>query len=809
MICVKCGHHNSDSARYCATCGQMLPAVERASLTPGQTMNNAQYRIVRQVGKGGMGTVYIAQNTQAFDRLCIIKEMIPYYEPGQEDKARDRFELEARTLAALKHPNIPDMYGFFSEHGHNYIVMEYIEGKSLDKMLEEAQGPLKAEDVIRFGVEICRVLEYLAQITPAPVVHCDIKPGNIIIEQNSNQAVLVDFGTAKSRYRTLNTAQPDAKHVSVYGTVGYAPPELYRGEAEPKSDVFSLAATMYHLISGDDPRDHPFQWPGMPRIPAPLATIIQQALATELNQRPTAEQFRQQLEAYRAGSPGAVEALHFPDGNQATTLTGVLDLALRNWGYSQEILYNGSLLNWLQNKLNNQEAAARAAEAVKQFPQQPNGGLDLFLRSLNPRLPVPAIAVAPQVVNLGYLQAGDAFTFKVSLSNGGPGGCRGTIECSETWLKSAESAYALGPGDNLSLTFTIRAGGNIPTDRPLEGVIQLKHALGQPSLVKVHLEVRSSAPNPLIRPTVKPITVQNTKPNSIPARKAPKRPNKRLLWLVPLFIVLGMSAYFGYGLIPPGTTSDAEVKAGIESLQKGEWQAAFKVLKRISADNNQQITLAGAALDNTLATIAAGEVSLSPPDTIAGEAVIVAVVGFALQRFEVTNLQWQRYVNDGHLSPPGWPGGHFPNGQALLPVVGITWEQAQAYAAWAGLRLPSESEWMLAARSTQNRSNPWGNNDDPHGGNFKSSVPSPGTRSNIGSFGSDVTPEGVYDLAGNIQEWTADYYAPLRLPYAPPSQGSEVVVLGSAFDVYYQGIWDRQHFTSTLFSNDRGFRCAK
>ena len=166
MNCLKCGHENSANARYCATCGQVLPAVERASLSQGQTMDNGQYRIVRQVGKGGMGAVYIAQNTQAFDRLCIIKEMIPYYEPGQEDKARERFVQEARILAALKHPNIPDMYGFFSEKGHNYIVMEYIEGKSLDKMLEEDKGPLKPEDAIRYGVEVCRVLE--SQIYSSP-----------------------------------------------------------------------------------------------------------------------------------------------------------------------------------------------------------------------------------------------------------------------------------------------------------------------------------------------------------------------------------------------------------------------------------------------------------------------------------------------------------------------------------------------------------------------------------------------------------------------------------------------------------------
>lgn len=808
MNCLKCGHENSANARYCATCGQVLPAVERASLSQGQTMDNGQYRIVRQVGKGGMGAVYIAQNTQAFDRLCIIKEMIPYYEPGQEDKARERFVQEARILAALKHPNIPDMYGFFSEKGHNYIVMEYIEGKSLDKMLEEAKEPLKPEDAIRYGVEVCRVLEYLAQITPEPVVHCDIKPGNIIIDQNSHQAVLVDFGTAKSRYRNLNPAQPDAKRVSVYGTVGYAPPELYRGEADPKTDVFSLAATLYHLISGDDPRDHPFQWPGMQGIPAPLAKIIQQALATEIDQRLTAEQFRQQLEAYRAVSPGAVQALRFPDGNQATTLTGVLDLALRNWGYTQEILYDGSLMRWLQNTLTDKEAANRAADAVKQYPKQPNGGLDLFLRSLNPRIPSPAVAAAPQVVNLGTLLAGDAPSFKVILSNGGPGGCRGTIECSESWVKPAESGYALGPGDSLPLSFTILASDHLPTERPLEAVIQLKHAVGQPALIKVRLEVRSPQ-RPATSTTVKVQAGPSAKASPRVVRKVPKRPIGRLLRLLPVIVGLGLAAFLIYKFIPLGEVSDSAVQAGIASLKKGEWQSAFAVLKRISASNTQQVALAGAVLDEALADIPAGDVFLGSQDAISGEGVMTTVSGYALQRFEVTNLQWQLYVNEGGPIPPKWIAGHFPNEQALWPVVGITWTQAQFYAKWAGLRLPTEAEWMLAARGPENRVHPWGNDDDPRGGNFRSSVQSPSGRGNIGSFGRDVTPGGVYDLAGNVREWTADFYAPYRQPHSPPSQGRDVVVVGASFLTYDQALWARQRIASDSSAVDLGFRCAR
>ena len=153
-------------------------------------------------------------------------------------------------------------------------IRDSIEGDDLERSLthEKSSGervaghPMDAGLVVHYGIQMCRVLEYLAQVQPEPVVHCDIKPANIIIDKNSQQAVLVDFGTARARYLRGMQGQPDDRHESVYGTVGYAAPELYRGQVVPKSDEFSLAATMYHLFTDDDPRDHPFKWPQMERI---------------------------------------------------------------------------------------------------------------------------------------------------------------------------------------------------------------------------------------------------------------------------------------------------------------------------------------------------------------------------------------------------------------------------------------------------------------------------------------------------------------------------------------------------------------
>ena len=433
--CPQCHTENADNAQYCAQCGaEMRPSrpasapvvgpvsgqaapprpSSRDALRVGQSVNGGLYRITRELGKGGMGAIYLAENTQAFGRQCVIKEMIAYYEPGEEAKAHARFEVEARTLAALKHPGIPDMYGFFSEGGSNYIVMEYIAGENLQQILDRRSGTgaaLPEEDIVRYGIEICRVLEYLATVTPEPVVHCDIKPANIIIDGNSGQAVLVDFGTAKARY-SKTAVRPDGKRPSVYGTVGYAAPELYSGMAVPRSDVFALAATMYALLTGDDPQEHPFKWLRLGSVTPTLRAAIEAALASEAGSRSNAETFRKQLDDYRAALNGAVQPLTFPGGNSVTSLTGVLEMSVRHWDYARRILYDGSLDHWLRNTLHDPVAAERAAEARNEHADLPDAGLDAFVRGLSPRLSPPRIALAPAMGDLGKIAEGESKRYR-------------------------------------------------------------------------------------------------------------------------------------------------------------------------------------------------------------------------------------------------------------------------------------------------------------------------------------------------------------------------------------------------------------
>jgi serine/threonine protein kinase len=281
----------------------MSPAPQR--LQPGVHVHNGTYRIVGPLSKGGMGIIYLAEDLGAFGRPCVIKEMLDYFDPAnpqETQEARQRFEEEARTLAKLNHPRIPKLLSYFSEQQHNYIVMAYVEGVTLEHFV--GQQPATAQ-VVGYGVQVCEILEYLGGLNPL-VVHHDIKPANIIVDNATQSAWLVDFGVAKARLAMQQNGQVGVKKSSIFGTIGYAPPEQYLGQSESKSDVYALAATLYHVLTGDDPQNHPISFPQVTTLSAGVADALNAALEKDVQRRCTAPAFRQALErALRAPASNA------------------------------------------------------------------------------------------------------------------------------------------------------------------------------------------------------------------------------------------------------------------------------------------------------------------------------------------------------------------------------------------------------------------------------------------------------------------------------------------------------------------------
>ena len=267
-------------------------------------MLDGRYRVHKMLGQGGMGRVYLANDTRLANRPVACKEMI-IGDGIQEQKAIEDFNREASVLAALSHPSIPQVIDYFAERGRHYLVMEFVAGGDLQGHLDKLGkgGHFPEATVVQWARQILDVLQFLHGQKP-PIVYRDLKPGNIMIDHNS-RAMLVDFGIARFL--------PPGGRGTQIGSVGYAPPEQYLGRMEPRSDLYSLAATVHHLLTGRDPQlEPPFSFPPLrsiaPAVSVQTATVVMRALDKDVNQRPeSARVMRDQLP--NPGDPAPVTVI--------------------------------------------------------------------------------------------------------------------------------------------------------------------------------------------------------------------------------------------------------------------------------------------------------------------------------------------------------------------------------------------------------------------------------------------------------------------------------------------------------------------
>lgn len=233
------------------------------------------------LGQGGMGTVYLAKDTRLDDRLCVVKELRDdFYRDEDKQRALSFFDREARMLARLKQRNIVQVSDYFSEEGKYFLVMEYVDGENLHSIMQKREGdPFEEAQVLHWAKEICDVLSYLHAQEP-PVIYRDLKPSNIMINSDG-QLKLVDFGIA----RKIEQEDENTRVVSA----GYSPPEQYWGQANIQSDIYSLGATMYFLLSGRDPEPLKSNSPRdiNPEVSEYLDELIQKCMAQDVNQRYT------------------------------------------------------------------------------------------------------------------------------------------------------------------------------------------------------------------------------------------------------------------------------------------------------------------------------------------------------------------------------------------------------------------------------------------------------------------------------------------------------------------------------------------
>lgn len=223
-------------------------------LAAGQVLRD-RYIIRQIIGRGGMGSIYLAEDNRLPGRLCAVKEVQP--EPTLPEtvrsEGREQFYREASVLARLDHPNLPKVSDFFSEDVRDYLVMDYVPGEDLKSLMDQARRAgrrLPHSDVMRWALQLADALEYLHGQDP-PVIHRDIKPSNLKITPNG-LLKLVDFGLVKQM-------APDEVTVTVIqgrGTAQYTPLEQYGGDTghtDPRTDIYAFGATLYHLLTNQPP----------------------------------------------------------------------------------------------------------------------------------------------------------------------------------------------------------------------------------------------------------------------------------------------------------------------------------------------------------------------------------------------------------------------------------------------------------------------------------------------------------------------------------------------------------------------------
>ena len=298
IFCHNCGAENHAQDDVCFACGQPIqtdpvaptfPAAVSVTstavglLAPGSLLNQ-RYRIRALIGQGGMAAVYTAEDRRSHNGLVAIKEMNPDRLPSKEVAAAiETFHREAALLEELSHQSLPTFHDSFLDAGRWYLVMELIDGETLETYVNANGGKLAVPEAVEIGIQLATALQYLHHRQP-PLIFRDLKPSNIM-RRRDGHFFLIDFGIA----RQFKPGQ--AKDTIPFGSVGYASPEQYgKAQTTPRSDIYSLGAVLHQLLTGDDPSCTPFTFASIaervPAVPTNLERLVLHMVERDAAMRP-------------------------------------------------------------------------------------------------------------------------------------------------------------------------------------------------------------------------------------------------------------------------------------------------------------------------------------------------------------------------------------------------------------------------------------------------------------------------------------------------------------------------------------------
>jgi hypothetical protein len=286
--CPHCGAANEEKDRRCFACTRSLtgPLEEEQEI-----LLHGRYQIQTQIGSGGYGAVYRALDTQEHGRVVAIKSInLKGLNPTEIIEATDGFNREHTLLSQLAHHHLPQVYDYFTDPEHWHLVMQYIEGATLEYYLRNpeddhlhATRTLPLDEVIDMALQLCDVLNYLHTHNP-PIIYRDLKPSNIM-RTPQGRLYLIDFGIAR-HYKAGQT-----KDTIPLGSPGYAAPEQHgKAQTTQRADIYSLGALLHLMLSGDDPSETPFSFAPLRAYGeegfSELADLIPQMVNLDASHRP-------------------------------------------------------------------------------------------------------------------------------------------------------------------------------------------------------------------------------------------------------------------------------------------------------------------------------------------------------------------------------------------------------------------------------------------------------------------------------------------------------------------------------------------
>ncbi len=508
----------------------------RTGLLPPETLVHERYLIVEKLGQGGMAAVYKVKDTaKRGDPVRAIKEMSQAaLKESEREQAIENFHSEAEMLRTLDHPNLPKFYEQFQEEDRNYLVMEFIEGETLEDRLERVGKGLPEADVMGWAEQLCSVLNYLHERRP-PIIFRDLKPGNIMVTK-SGQIKLIDFGIARifRRDKTHDT--------QVLGTPGYAPPEQYgKGQTDPRSDVYALGVTLHQLLTNYDPSSTPFSLPALHTLNPNVSPHIQVAIekATKLKRDERYESISDFQSALFA--PGA---FIFRDGQRAATVAELVALSRQQPQEAAEHLYAGRYETWLRTI--GERKLVKSARTIRASYSDQRTGLFQFLMEADKTggaatktataqtaasaSAATSLQVQPGTLDIGPVAAGQSGIASFTVAGTGGGIVNGEVKPQVNWLRVSPTHFN---GHSTLIEVTAETGW-LPGSQKHQGAIQVTGG-GQRLILPVSVQVLGNVTGiPLKGP-------QARKRNQILKYTAP--PQRQ-----PELVKQSISALMGFGL---------------------------------------------------------------------------------------------------------------------------------------------------------------------------------------------------------------------------------------------------------------------